>query len=389
MSNAPTVHIDVAEFTRDPYPALKAMRARTPIAFVPELGATLFAKRDAIFVNEKIIDVFSSHQPGGLMSALMGENMMRKDGDAHMAERKAIFPTVSPRTVRDVWLDQFATAADRVLDGLVAKGQGDLVYDYAMLVSAEALKVITGLINMDAPEMDRVSQGMMDGIANYTGDPAVAARCNDCTASIDAHIDVMMPILAAEPNLSLLSVQMQAGLSDAQLRANVKLAISGGQNEPRDAIAGTIWALLKHPDQLAQVMAGEIEWLQAFEEYARWTSPIGMSPRRVAREFTVDGVTLQPEDRVFFMFGSANRDEDVFEKPDEFYLSRDVSRSIAFGAGPHFCAGAWASRALISQVALPKAFARLKNLRLADGADPQPVGWAFRGLPSLPCVWDA
>ncbi|HBN32555.1 MAG TPA: cytochrome P450, partial [Rhodobacteraceae bacterium] len=78
-------------------------------------------------------------------------------------------------------------------------------------------------------------------------------------------IDVMMPILAAEPNLSLLSVQMQAGLSDAQLRANVKLAISGGQNEPRDAIAGTIWALLKHPDQLAQVMAGEIEWLQAFE----------------------------------------------------------------------------------------------------------------------------
>lgn len=389
MSNAPSVHIDVAAFFRDPYPALKAMRASTPIAYVPELGATLFTKRDAIFVNEKIIEVFSSAQPGGLMSVLMGENMMRKDGDAHMAERKAIFPAVSPRTVRDVWLDQFAAAADRILDGLAPKGQGNLVNDYAMLVSAEALKTITGLTNMAAIEVDRVSQGMMDGIANYTGDPQVEARCNNCTASIDAHIDEMMPELAATPNLSLLSVQMQAGLSAAQFRANVKLAISGGQNEPRDAIAGTIWALLQHPAQLAQVLAGEIDWLQAFEEYARWTSPIGMSPRRVARDFTVDDVTLKTEDRVFFMFGSANRDEDVFDNPDEFDLSRDVGRSIAFGAGPHFCAGAWASRALISQVALPKAFARLKNLRLAEGANPQPVGWAFRGLTSLPCVWDA
>jgi len=306
-----------------------------------------------------------------------------------MAERKAIFPAVSPRTVRDVWLDQFAAAADRILDGLAPKGQGNLVNDYAMLVSAEALKVITGLTNMAAIEVDRVSQGMMDGIANYTGDPQVEARCNNCTASIDAHIDEMMPVLATEPNLSLLSVQMQAGLSAAQFRANVKLAISGGQNEPRDAIAGTIWALLQHPAQLALVRAGEIDWLQAFEEYARWTSPIGMSPRRIARDFTVDDVTLKTDDRVFFMFGSANRDEDVFENPDEFDLSRDVGRSIAFGAGPHFCAGAWASRALISQVALPKAFARLKNLRLADGADPQPVGWASRGLTSLPCVWDA
>lgn len=389
MSNAPVVHIDPASFHADPYPVLKRMRAETPIAYVPELGATLFTKRDAIFVNEKITEVFSSHQPGGLMTVLMGENMMRKDGAAHLAERKAIFPAVSPRTVRDVWLDQFASSADRILDDLAPRTSGDLVPNYAMLLSAEALKVITGLTNMDRLEMDRVSQGMMDGIANYLGDPAVEARCNNCTASIDAHIDAMIPVLQDQPNLSLLSVQLQAGLSPEQYRANVKLAISGGQNEPRDAIAGTIWALLTHPDQLAKVLAGDIGWMPAFEEYARWTSPIGMSPRRIAREFTVDGVTFQPDERIFFMFGSANRDEDVFENPDDFDLSRDVGPSIAFGAGPHFCAGAWASRALISQVALPKVFERLKNLRLAKGIDPQPVGWAFRGLTSLPCEWDA
>jgi len=388
MSNAPVVHIDVAQFHRDPYPTLKEMRARTPIAYVPELGATIFTKRDAIFTNEKIIDVFSSEQPGGLMTVLMGENLMRKDGAVHMAERKAIFPAVSPRTVRDVWLTQFEAAADRVLDQIAPLGRGDLVKDYAMPVSAEALKVITGLTNMDNAEMDRVSQGMIDGISNYGADPKIEARCNNCTASIDAHIDATIPLVLSVPDQSLLSVQMQAGLSDAQTRANIKLAISGGQNEPRDAIAGTIWALLTHPTQLARVLSGDIEWLTAFEEYARWTSPIGMSPRRVARQYTYDGITFDPDDRVFFMFGSANRDEDIFDSPDEFDLSHDTGPSIAFGAGPHFCAGAWASRALISQVALPKAFARLKNLRLSAGPAPQPVGWAFRGLTALDCAWD-
>ncbi|MFT4714991.1 MAG: cytochrome P450 [Paracoccaceae bacterium] len=388
MSTAPIVHIDPAAFNADPYPVLKSMRANTPIAYVPELGATLFTKRNAIFKQEKLIDVFSSVQPSGLMTVLMGDNLMRKDGAAHMAERKAIFPAISPRTVRDVWLDQFAKAADRILDEITPNGSGDLVRDFAKPVSAEALRVITGLTNMSNDEMDRTSQGMIDGVSNYAGDPTLEANCKECTASIDRHIDAMVPIYQAEPNASLISVQMTAGLSGDQMRANVKLAISGGQNEPRDAIAGTIWALLKHSEQLQTLLVGKQDWLQAFEEYARWTSPIGMSPRRVAKAHSVDGVDFEVDDRVFFMFGSANRDEDVFDNPDDFDLTRDVSKSIAFGAGPHFCAGAWASRALISQVALPKAFARLKNLRQSDGHDPQPVGWAFRGLTELPCEWD-
>ena len=64
--------------------------------------------------------MFSSHQPQGLMNTLMGHNMMRKDGDAHMAERKAIFPTISPKTVKQHWTAQFQAHADRILDGLGA-----------------------------------------------------------------------------------------------------------------------------------------------------------------------------------------------------------------------------------------------------------------------------
>ena len=144
---------------------------------------------------------------------------------------------------------------------------------------------------------------MIDGCANYAGNKEIEAHCHDCTASIDRHIDEMVDVVRAKPDTSLLSVQLEAGLSMAQIRANIKLAISGGQNEPRDVIAGVVWALLTHPKQLELVLSGEATWIQAFEEYTRWQSPIGMSPRIMAQDYKLHGVTLKADDRVFLMFG--------------------------------------------------------------------------------------
>ena len=87
-----------------------------------------------------------------------------------------------------------------------------------------------------------------------------------------------------------------------------------------------------------------------------------MSPRRIAKPWTIRDVAFEPDERVFLMFGSANRDEKHFANPEAFDIRRDTGKSIAFGAGPHFCAGAWASRAMVADVALPAIFSRLKNL---------------------------
>ncbi|WP_028351871.1 cytochrome P450 [Bradyrhizobium murdochi] len=384
MSTAPRIDIEPAAFWQDPYPTLARLRREAPIAFVPQLGSTLLCSRDDIFVSEKQIDVFSSHQPEGLMNKLMGHNMMRKDGDAHMVERKAIFPAISPKTVKSHWTAQFQAHADRIIDALEPKGALDFVRDFALPFSAECLKSITGLTNMRFQDMNAWSQGMIDGIANYAGDPAVEARCHAATAGIDAAIDDMVPVLRKKPDLSLLCVMLATDMPMDSVRANIKLAISGGQNEPRDAIAGTAWALLTHPDELELVRGGEIPWLQAFEEYARWISPIGMSPRRVARPWRIRDVEFETDERVFLMFGSANRDEKHFENPECFDVRRDASKSIAFGAGPHFCAGAWASRAMVADVALPTIFRRFPDLHLVEGEPVRVVGWAFRGLLNLP-----
>ena len=389
MSTAPHFSVDPQDFWRDPYPALAAMRREAPICFVPQLGSTLLTRRDDIFVSEKRIDVFSSDQPAGLMVKLMGHNMMRKDGDAHMAERSIFFPAVSPRAVKAHWLTEFQAHADRILDGLEGKGRADLLEEFALPLSGECLKSVTGLTNIRYQDIDGWSQAMIEGIANYAGDPAVEARCHAATAGIDAAITDMLPVVRKTPNHSLLSVMIHGGMPEANVRHNVKLTISGGQNEPRKAIAGCIWALLTHPQEFARVREGRVTWLQVFEEFARWISPIGMSPRRIAKAASVNGVDFASDDRVFLMFGSANRDEAHFANADRFDLTRDTAKSIAFGAGPHFCAGAAASRAMIADVALPSVFARLKGLALDEREPVRIGGWAFRGLFNLPVRWDA
>jgi cytochrome P450 len=387
MPAPPQVDIDLASFNADPYPALARLRREAPVAFVPQLGSILLTRLDDIVVWEKRIDVFSSHQPQGLMTRLMGHNMMRKDGAEHMAERKVFFRAVSPQAVKEVWTERFRAHAGRILDEIAPLGAADLMQAYALPLSGECLKDITGLTNIGHADIDAWSQAMIDGIANYAGDLGVEACCNAATAAIDAAIDDRLPSVTRSPDHSLLSVMLGGGMPLENVRHNIKLTISGGQNEPRKAIAGGIWALLTHPQHLAEVRAGGLAWTQVFDEYVRWIAPIGMSPRRIAQEATIHGATLEPESRAFLMFGSANRDEAHFAAADEFRPGRDTSKAIAFGAGPHFCAGTWAARAMVANVALPLAFERLPDIEIDPREPIEIAGWAFRGLRNLPVTW--
>jgi len=114
-------------------------------------------------------------------------------------------------------------------------------------------------------------------------------------------------------------------------------------------------------------------------------APIGMSPRRITQDFEVNGLTLPKDGRAFLMFASANRDEKTFSNPDHFDLTQDASRHISFGAGPHFCAGAAISKAIVAEVALPLLFETLPSVQLSQ--DVSFRGWAFRGPDALFCHW--
>ena len=113
-----------------------------------------------------------------------------------------------------------------------------------------------------------------------------------------------------------------------------------------------MWALLTHPDQLALALAAH-----PVDAGVRGICALDLADRNVppADRKAMDDPRrrIRTDERVFLMFGSGNRDEKHFERAEAFDIRRDTSKSIAFGAGPHFCAGAWASRAMVADVALP------------------------------------
>ena len=118
-------------------------------------------------------------------------------------------------------------------------------------------------------------------------------------------------------------------------------------------------------------------------------SPIGMSPRRITKDIIIENIQFEKDERIFFMFGSGNRDEEIFDNPEEYNITRKLNASLAFGAGPHFCAGAWISRCLIGEVALPLLFEYFPNIKLDfSSSEVSFVGWAFRGPIEVNCIYN-
>lgn len=117
-----------------------------------------------------------------------------------------------------------------------------------------------------------------------------------------------------------------------------------GNETVRNALPGGMLALLRHPDQYAKLRADRTLLDRAVEEMLRWWSPVIQFRRTAVADVEVGGVKVRAGDKVVVYFSSANRDEKVFDQPDEFRVDRDPNPHLAFGHGPHFCVAAHLAR---------------------------------------------
>jgi len=183
-------------------------------------------------------------------------------------------------------------------------------------------------------------------------------------------------------------VLLAAGQPMESIRANIKLAISGGQNEPRDAISGTVWALLTHPDQLALLREENRSGSMRSRNMRAGSRRSGCRRRRVARPWSYGGVDFGAGGSgVLHVRLGKSPTRPAFSDPDRFDITRNTAKSIAFGAGPHSCAGAFASRAMVAMWRLPSLFKRLRNLRL-DQSEPSDRRLGVSRAAEFPVIWD-
>lgn len=386
--------VDPAELVRDPYPSYARLRAEMPVAWAPALNRFLVTTFDECFHIELDQELFSASEEGARSTMLrtMGRPMLRKDDPEHKRERSASAAALRPVTIKRIWNEVFERNADRYLDRLEEIGPGaDLFGAFAVPYAADNLSAVLGLQGVPASTMVDWSHTLIAGISNVLDDPAIWRETERVCAEIDLAIDENLERVRRAPDPSMLSVMANAAepISDEALRANVRLTISGGMNEPSHVISSAVWGLLDHRDQLEEVLAGTWTWLDVFEETARWQSPVGMYPRIVTRDTELAGVHLPAGATIGVVVASANRDDRRFRDAERFDLRRDRVTNLAFGNGTHICAGNWVARAMVAGVALPRLFARFPGLRLAAPDDVEFRGWVFRGTVGLPVAWGA
>lgn len=381
--------IDIATLMADPYPSFDRIRELGSAVWVSAANIHLVTRFADIMHVEKNHADFASTNPQSLMNRVMGHSLMRKDDEDHQVERAAVDPSFRRGMVRDHWTPVFRNLTDQLIDRFVDDGHTDLFNAFAAPMASLSLAEMLGFRDVAWQDLAHWSQSLMDGVSNYGADPEIEDRGQAASRAINDAIDAVLPDHRADHNPTILSSMAHAESphSIEQIRANIKVIIGGGLNEPRDAILTTVLGLLQNPDQLAAVRQDPKLFAKAFEEAVRWISPIGMYPRRVTRDVVLGDTQLKEGDQLGICVGAANHDRSQFERPDAFDIFRPRKQHLGFGAGPHFCAGTWVARQMVGEIAVPRLFERLPGLRLDPENAPTLNGWVFRGPTSLPVIW--
>lgn len=378
--------ITIQALTRDPYPLYKQMRADTPVLRVKALGRTLLTKAaDTKYVKD-MPTIFSSDDPNTPMKrAFRAHTLMRKDGEAHRAERMAMAPTFSPKVIQQTWIPAYQKIAE---DYVARLPRGEVVDLFPLLAApyaARGLAVLLGIDEASDAEMIRWSQTLIDGAGNFGWLDGPFAKSDQANDEMDALCGSLHDRHITDPNDSAFSVMLRADnpIAVSQMYSNIKIAIGGGINEPRDALCTILFGLLTNPDQLAEVRRND-DWVKAFEEGIRWVAPIQVSARLATEDTSIRGFDIPKGDTVMTIQASACRDEEICGDGEGFNVYRDPAPHQAFGNGPHFCQGTHVARRAVAHIMLPMLFDRFPKMALASADDVIWSGFGFRGPLNLP-----
>lgn len=385
--------VTIPELYDDPFPIYERLRAEGGVHWVPAVNRYLITSYEAVSATEHDQEIFSADEEGSLQIRAMGHSMLRRDDPTHYEQRRAWQPVLKPGYVKRVWTKMYREVAEDLLAKLVGKGpDADLIWDFAAPYASETLRRMLGLYNADQSDLQRWSQTMIDATGNYADDPDVWVKGKKSFDEVDAALDEMLEYHLTHRDDSLISGLLSMPgdqMPIEQIRANIKMTIGGGLNEPRDALGVAALAMFENSEQRSAAIADPALWPTVFEETIRWIAPIGMYSRQTRCETELAGKLLPAGAKLGICVLSANRDEAVWDDAHRFDIHREVKPHLAFSKGVHVCLGNWAARAEIAEVALPLLFNSLKGLDIDRTRETRIGGWVFRGMVSLPVTWDS
>jgi cholest-4-en-3-one 26-monooxygenase len=398
--------LDRDRFTQGvPHEWFTYLRHEAPVYKHPEPGGPGFwvvTKHADVVAVGRDAETYSSHQARGGVVGLEGSAedyadfnqggnlMLTMDPPEHTRYRKLVNRGFTPRQMR-IMEDHVHDLTRRIINDVIDRGQCDFVVDVAAELPLQVIAELLGVPHEDRHKVFQWSNRMIgseDPEYNVSEEEVQTAQiemfmyANELAAQRrqEKRDDIVTALLDAEVDGDRLT-EMDFNLFF------LLLAVAGNETT-RNSISHGIRAFCEFPDQYQLLVDDPSLAASATEEVVRWASPVMYFRRNVTRDTTLRGQDIKAGDKISIWYISANRDEDVFDRPFEFDITRNPNEHVGFGGGgPHHCLGANLARMEI-RVLLEEMAQRMPRLELLEDADPLRSNF-IAGIKHMPVKWQA
>ena len=265
--------------------------------------------------------------------------------------------------------DRLKELSKRYVDKMAEMGGScDFARDIAMQLPLNVILDILGLPESDYPRMLKLTQELFGASDEELSRGSSPEDLIAVISDFFAYFTQVTQDRRENPTDDLASAVANGKMNAEELTmmqtiSYYVIVATAGHDTTASAIAGGIHALIENPDQL-QLLKDHPEYIStAADEIIRWVTPVKHFMRTATEDYTIRGTTIKKGESVLLSYPSANRDEEVFDNPFAFDVTRSPNKHLSFGFGVHYCLGAMLARMEIKAF-LSELIPRLESIEL-------------------------
>jgi cytochrome P450 len=347
----------------------------------------LFSNREGPMILSRLQQVQVAKRASGPMGKML--TIIEMDPPEHRDFRKVASGFFTPRSIQR--LDEIvAESARALIDSLGEEGECDFVERVAQRHPLRVLATILGIDREDEERVLELTQQLFAGDDPDLQRPGEDRDKAQMELGLEFYqmFDRITQDRRARPRDDLATLLATARMASGEPMGPIEtfgyylIVFTAGHDTTRNALSAGFAAMLQNPDQLALLKGHPELSKRATEEVIRWASPVNYMKRHVLADTEIRGQRIRKGDFLGLFYASANRDEDVFEHPFRFDITRHPNRHLGFGTGEHFCLGAHLARASIRAL-LEEMGNRIERLEYAGDASQIHASFVV-GLKTLP-----